>query len=78
MLFCSHLVQMPTMHRLACLRDDLVFVVYLYQRHIYGIDKKRPNEYGQVEQEADEISADAAASNGNAIAQVTQPPTKQD
>merc|ERR550537_840146 len=52
----AFIIKMPMMHRLACLRDDLVFVVYLYQRHIYGIDKKRPNEYGQVEHEADEIS----------------------
>ena len=40
---------MPTMHRLSCLRDDVVFLVYLYQRWAYGVDKKRANEYGQVE-----------------------------
>lgn len=28
----AFIIKMPTMHRLACLRDDLIFVVYLYQR----------------------------------------------
>jgi len=28
---------MPTAHRLACFRDDVVFMVYLYQRW-YGMD----------------------------------------
>ena len=27
---------------------SLIFVCYLYQRWQYGVDKKRPNEYGQV------------------------------
>ncbi|CAG8688894.1 35419_t:CDS:10, partial [Racocetra persica] len=43
--FC---IKMPTLHRLACLRDDVVFFVYLYQRWAYPTDNKRANEYGQV------------------------------
>ncbi|CAG8456951.1 4361_t:CDS:10 [Ambispora gerdemannii] len=43
--FC---IKMPMLHRLACLRDDVVFFVYLYQRWIYPVDEKRANEYGQV------------------------------
>ena len=39
---------MPTIHRLACLRDDLVFFVYLYQRWLYPVDKKRVNEFGRA------------------------------
>ena len=32
-----------------CSRDlDIVFFVYLYQRWIYPIDKKRVNEYGMT------------------------------
>ena len=42
---------MPTLHRLACLRDDFVFFVYLYQRHVYKVDPTRANEYGQVGQQ---------------------------
>ena len=36
-----------------CLRDDLIFFCYLYQRWQYGIDAKRPNEYGQVATDED-------------------------
>lgn len=38
---------MPLLHRLACFRDDVVFVVLLYQYYIYPVDKTRANEYGQ-------------------------------
>ncbi len=34
---------MPTAHRIACLRDDVVFLVYLYQRWLYPVDPKRVN-----------------------------------
>jgi len=44
----AFIIKMPMAHRLACLRDDLIFLIYLYQRYIYGIDEKRANEYGQV------------------------------
>ena len=54
----AFIIVMPTMHRLSCLRDDVVFLVYLYQRWAYGVDKKRANEYGQVE--GDGLDADAA------------------
>ena len=37
---------MPTAHRIACLRDDVVFFIYLYQRYLYPVDKTRPNEFG--------------------------------
>ena len=32
---------MPTMHRISCFRDDVIFVVYIYQRYIYRVDKTR-------------------------------------
>lgn len=41
-------VPMPTLHRLATLRDDVIFFIYLYQWWVYGVDKTRVNEYGQV------------------------------
>lgn len=44
---------MPTLHRIACLRDDAVFFVYLYQRYKYRVDHTRANEYGQVGEEKD-------------------------
>eukprot|EP00727_Mastigamoeba_balamuthi_P006423 m51a1_g2400 hypothetical protein (522) ;mRNA; f:761396-763370 len=35
------IIKMPTMHRVSCLRDDVVFLIYLYQRHIYPTDASR-------------------------------------
>ena len=40
----SFIITMPTMHRVSCFRDDLIFVVYLYQRWIYRNNKKRTAE----------------------------------
>ena len=37
---------MPLKHRLMTFRDDLVFIVFLYQWYIYPADKTRPNEFG--------------------------------
>ena len=47
-------VTMPVIHRIACLRDDLVFFVYLYQRRIYPVDKKRVNEFGRAYEDSDD------------------------
>ncbi|CAD5110959.1 DgyrCDS313 [Dimorphilus gyrociliatus] len=44
----AFIITMPTSHRLACFRDDAVFLIYLYQRYLYPVDKKRVNEYGQT------------------------------
>lgn len=43
----AFIIKMPTLHRLACLRDDLIFFIYLYQRYAYRIDYSRVNEFGQ-------------------------------
>ncbi|TQS38499.1 hypothetical protein Golomagni_00993 [Golovinomyces magnicellulatus] len=40
-------VKMPTLHRLATLRDDVIFFVYLYQSWKYRVDYTRVNEFGQ-------------------------------
>ena len=37
----SFIVRMPTMHRMSCFRDDIVFLIYLYQRRIYPEDMSR-------------------------------------
>uniref|UniRef100_A0AAY4CV28 Lipid scramblase CLPTM1L n=1 Tax=Denticeps clupeoides TaxID=299321 RepID=A0AAY4CV28_9TELE len=42
----AFIITMPTSHRLACFRDDVVFIIYLYQRWLYPVDKTRVNEYG--------------------------------
>lgn len=40
-------IKMPMLHRLATLRDDVIFFVYLYQSYKYKIDYTRVNEFGQ-------------------------------
>ncbi len=42
----AFVIQMPTMYRIGCFRDDIIFFIYLYQRWIYRVDKKRLNEFG--------------------------------
>ncbi|KAI9832529.1 MAG: hypothetical protein M1819_004318 [Sarea resinae] len=40
-------IKMPTLHRLATLRDDVIFFVYIYQSWAYKVDYTRVNEFGQ-------------------------------
>ena len=40
-------IRMPTLHRLATLRDDVIFFVWLYQKYAYKVDYSRVNEFGQ-------------------------------
>ena len=42
----SFIIKMPTLHRVAVFRDDIIFFVYLYQRWIYRVDPTRRNEFG--------------------------------
>jgi hypothetical protein len=47
-------IKMPTLHRLATLRDDVIFFVYLYQTWVYKVDYTRVNEFGQGGDEEEE------------------------
>lgn len=40
----AFIITMPTAHRLACFRDDIVFIVYLYQRWLYPVDATRVDD----------------------------------
>lgn len=42
----AFIIRMPTMARISCFRDDVVFFVYLFQRWMYPVDKSRPVEGG--------------------------------
>eukprot|EP00928_Gymnodinium_smaydae_P023842 TRINITY_DN19510_c0_g2_i1.p1 TRINITY_DN19510_c0_g2~~TRINITY_DN19510_c0_g2_i1.p1 ORF type:complete len:692 (+),score=179.07 TRINITY_DN19510_c0_g2_i1:104-2077(+) len=44
----AFLIDMPVMHRLSCFRDDIIFLVYVYQRWAYRVDKTRPSIYGEA------------------------------
>uniref|UniRef100_A0A0R3RZJ6 Lipid scramblase CLPTM1L n=1 Tax=Elaeophora elaphi TaxID=1147741 RepID=A0A0R3RZJ6_9BILA len=49
----AFIITMPTSHRVACFRDDVVFVIYLYQRYLYPVDKSRTNEFGECFQDSE-------------------------
>ncbi|KAK6640179.1 hypothetical protein RUM44_011865 [Polyplax serrata] len=42
----AFVIKMPTMYRLGCFRDDIIFFIFLYQKFIYKTDPKRVNEFG--------------------------------
>ncbi|CAA0839280.1 Transmembrane CLPTM1 family protein [Striga hermonthica] len=42
----AFVIKMPILHRLSVFRDDVIFLIYLYQRWVYPVDKKRVNEFG--------------------------------
>lgn len=60
----AFIIKMPTLHRLACLRDDLIFFIYLYQRYAYRVDLSRVNEFGQGGTDAAETVSAGAESSG--------------
>jgi len=51
----AFIIKMPTLHRLACFRDDVVFLIYVYQRWIYRVDARRYNEFGSRQETDDAI-----------------------
>merc|ERR1719427_2035331 len=51
----AFVIKMPTMYRIGCLRDDVIFFIYLYQRWNYPIDRTRVNEFGLTGEPADEV-----------------------
>ena len=56
----AFVIKMPLMHRLACLRDDIIFLIFLYQRRVYRTDFSRVNEFGQCEQPSQEMIKEVA------------------
>ena len=48
-------IKMPTLHRLATFRDDVIFFIWLYQSWKYKVDYKRVNEFGQGGEDNDEV-----------------------
>ena len=35
----AFVIKMPTMYRIGCFRDDIVFFIMLYQRYIYRVSE---------------------------------------
>ena len=65
----SFIIRMPTMARISCFRDDVVFFIYLYQRWLYPVDASRPVEGGDGEE--------AAPSSSSAPAETSSQKKKQ-
>eukprot|EP00775_Hariotina_reticulata_P011130 gene11130-11284_t len=53
----AFVIKMPTLHRLSVFRDDIVFLIYLYQRWIYRVDMTRVNEFGFSGQQSEDAAA---------------------
>jgi hypothetical protein len=51
-------IRMPVLHRLATLRDDVIFFVWLYQKWAYKVDYSRVNEFGQGGDDDEEDEAE--------------------
>jgi len=66
----AFIIKMPTMHRLSCFRDDIIFLIYLYQRWIYPVDRTRINEFGQGGDDKDEPAG--TANTTDAAAEVAE------
>lgn len=54
----AFVIKMPILHRLSVFRDDVIFLIYLYQRWIYPVDKSRINEFGFGGEESKQISSE--------------------
>jgi len=50
----AFIITMPTAHRVACFRDDIVFLVYLYQRYLYPVDPTRLDQSGSMMDEEED------------------------
>ena len=53
----AFVIKMPTMYRIGCFRDDIIFLIFLYQRWIYPVDKTRRNEFGYKPPESEDAKA---------------------
>lgn len=54
-------IKMPTLHRIATLRDDIIFFIWLYQGWKYKVDYNRVNEFGQGGEDEKEENEDQAS-----------------
>ncbi|XP_058454115.1 putative lipid scramblase CLPTM1 [Malaya genurostris] len=71
----AFVIKMPTMYRLGCFRDDIVFFIFLYQRWIYKVDLKRVNEFGFSAEMLEEADAKSKQSNKLTDGSVQSPST---
>lgn len=53
----AFIIKAPLLYRLAVFRDDIIFLIFIYQRWIYRVDKTRVNEFGFSDQSPVEVKA---------------------
>merc|ERR1719367_1056469 len=73
----AFVIKMPTMYRIGCFRDDIVFFIFLYQKYAYRVDHSRVNEFGfsgDMLEEAEKKKIESNA-NGNAVTNSAQDQT---
>merc|ERR1712038_566655 len=73
----AFVIKMPTMYRIGCFRDDIVFFIFLYQKYAYRVDHSRVNEFGfsgDMLEEAEKKKIESNA-NGNAVTNSVQDQT---
>jgi len=58
----AFIIRMPTLHRMSCFRDDIVFAIFLYQRWVYRVDMSRMNEFGHRGENDDDSGSDGGSS----------------
>ncbi|XP_057307208.1 putative lipid scramblase CLPTM1 [Hydractinia symbiolongicarpus] len=61
----AFVIKMPTLYRIGCLRDDVIFFIYLYQKYIYPIDHSRVNEFGTSGEDMQEEGNEAVVAEEN-------------
>jgi len=65
----AFIIKMPMLYRIGCLRDDVIFFIFLYQRWLYPVDPTRLNEFGTSEELLAKLKAEgegAGAADGAA------------
>ncbi|KAK1150723.1 hypothetical protein AOXY_G33438 [Acipenser oxyrinchus oxyrinchus] len=74
----AFVIKMPMMYRIGCLRDDVVFFIYLYQRWIYRVDPTRMNEFGTSGVEPGQATTEQiAGTESEPTAAITEKPEGQ-
>ncbi|KAL3787435.1 hypothetical protein HJC23_001832 [Cyclotella cryptica] len=62
----AFIIRMPTMARMSCFRDDVVFIIYLWQRYLYPVDASRPMEGGGEMEVSNVAGSNKEAKQGKA------------
>lgn len=72
----AFVIRTPTLYRLGCFRDDIVFVIYVYQRWIYRVDPNRINEFGISGAESEVPATEAVLQAPQREVQAVEEPKK--